>query len=68
MNAPCYNCQERKVGCHSGCERYLVYAEERDRERQDRLNARGLKGMAADHAISNEKFRKRTGASRFNGK
>ena len=24
-NAPCYGCQERKVGCHSNCEKYITF-------------------------------------------
>ena len=23
--APCKDCQERKIGCHSDCEKYLEY-------------------------------------------
>ena len=64
MVAPCLNCTAREPGCHSECEGYLAYAEERQRERQDRLNARGLKGLTVEHEIRNDKFRKRTGASR----
>ena len=25
MNAPCHKCEERHVGCHSGCERYIQW-------------------------------------------
>lgn len=24
-NNPCYECQERTIGCHSDCERYKVF-------------------------------------------
>lgn len=24
--APCYKCEERHIGCHATCERYLEYA------------------------------------------
>lgn len=34
MVYPCKNCQEREVGCHSKCERYL-----QKREEQDAINA-----------------------------
>lgn len=27
-NAPCKDCSERKVGCHSQCEKYKLYADE----------------------------------------
>lgn len=26
----CWNCQDRKVGCHARCEKYLQYAKERE--------------------------------------
>ena len=25
MNAPCHHCEERKLGCHSECERYQEF-------------------------------------------
>jgi hypothetical protein len=25
-NAPCYTCQERKVGCHSSCDKYIIFS------------------------------------------
>ena len=25
MNAPCYNCYERYIGCHDSCEKYREY-------------------------------------------
>lgn len=25
MNAPCYNCDERYIGCHDSCEKYREY-------------------------------------------
>lgn len=28
----CYGCTERKVGCHSKCERYLKWKEEYDKK------------------------------------
>ncbi len=26
----CYNCQERHIGCHSNCEKYLNYKRRKD--------------------------------------
>lgn len=26
----CWNCQERHIGCHAHCEKYLQYAKERE--------------------------------------
>lgn len=27
----CYGCEERHVGCHSGCERYLAWKKEQEK-------------------------------------
>lgn len=37
MSAPCYNCERRSAGCHSSCEDYKDFAQER-REYADRLH------------------------------
>ena len=47
--APCLNCKERKVGCHSTCEKYINYHNERvewnkkryeaNKKKQEVLNA-----------------------------
>lgn len=30
MNGPCLGCQDRVLGCHSKCERYLEYRRKKD--------------------------------------
>lgn len=35
--APCKGCSDRKIGCHSMCERYLAFAEYRKRINETRL-------------------------------
>ena len=37
MTAPCKNCPDRVVGCHSTCERYAEYAKEREEIRKNAL-------------------------------
>lgn len=32
-SVPCKNCSDRKVGCHSNCEKYLKYKAEMERQR-----------------------------------
>lgn len=32
MNAPCKNCPDRKIGCHSKCNKYSQFRKERDEE------------------------------------
>lgn len=29
MKNPCHNCEERELGCHGRCERYIEWANER---------------------------------------
>ena len=38
MTAPCKNCPEREIGCHSMCDRYIRYAKQREKIRQKRLH------------------------------
>ena len=32
MKNPCHNCEKRVVGCHSSCEDYKTFREEKDRQ------------------------------------
>lgn len=36
MDAPCKDCPDRVVGCHSSCEKYKAFREECDRNREQR--------------------------------
>lgn len=36
MRAPCKDCADRKVGCHSVCSRYLAWREEHEAEKRER--------------------------------
>lgn len=33
IDSPCHGCQERRKGCHAKCDKYLAYAEEREKAR-----------------------------------
>ena len=37
--APCKDCQEREVGCHSSCQRFLGWQEKHVEEKLTRKNA-----------------------------
>ncbi len=37
MRAPCKECPDRKIGCHSECARYITYRAEKDEERAKRM-------------------------------
>ena len=42
MTAPCKDCPDRVLGCHSSCDKYKAFREERDRELEQRkLQAMG---------------------------
>lgn len=57
MKAPCLNCTDRKVGCHSICEKYKVYREYKDKENE---KIRQSKRVYDDlYTIKNTKFRRR---------
>ena len=32
MNAPCKNCPDREIGCHSKCNKYSEFRKKRDEE------------------------------------
>lgn len=34
MNAPCYNCEDRYVGCHSKCKNYISFRQAKDEENE----------------------------------
>lgn len=36
MDAPCYRCADRKLGCHSECSKYRRYDEENKKNRKER--------------------------------
>ena len=37
MKAPCKDCPDRQVNCHSTCEKYIEYKKECDRLRQEHI-------------------------------
>lgn len=37
MKAPCKDCPDRQVGCHSTCEKYIEFKKEADEQRQERI-------------------------------
>ena len=46
MNAPCMNCSDREIGCHSHCDRYSEY-----RTVCDKIKAARETEKAADDAF-----------------
>ena len=57
MKGPCLNCTDRKVGCHSTCEKYKSYREYKDEENK---KIKQSKQIYSDlYAIKNTKFKRR---------
>ena len=55
MNAPCHNCKERYLGCHSVCYEYQAYQAERRRISRDRFK----QGMVDTHFITEAQKKKK---------
>lgn len=58
--APCMNCTERYMGCHSKCERYTEYSLLVNMERQERRGVAAKNGVHYDYHFERaEKERRR---------
>ena len=44
MKAPCYNCEDRQIGCHAKCERYQSFSDARKAENAKRLHESRIDG------------------------
>jgi hypothetical protein len=67
----CYGCEERQIGCHATCERYLAEKEALDQERESKYKKheerniiwdtylRGIKNMKGKRAKNNEKAKRK---------
>ena len=40
MANECFNCTERKVGCHGKCDKYIKFQKERKKIYEDRIKSR----------------------------
>jgi hypothetical protein len=43
MKNPCYDCQDREVGCHARCEKYIAWADERNRQNEEKMKEKERK-------------------------
>lgn len=48
MNTPCRGCEERRIGCHGGCERYLDWRGIRDQDIEQRIMRSGAEQYRND--------------------
>lgn len=58
MTAPCKDCPNRVVGCHSTCEQYIKYKEEQESVRRSR-RAESEKHVYAIQSIMERKRKRR---------
>lgn len=60
MLAPCKDCKERKVGCHSTCEAYKEFQRQNDVTKANRRKESDANGyVISSHLSANKKTRKR---------
>ena len=52
MSAPCVCCDERRVGCHAECERYMTWSAERRAAKE-----KDYENRVADRYIQESKIR-----------
>lgn len=50
-NTPCYKCENRKAGCHSECETYIVWKAENDAEREKRIKLGNKESIIKNYKI-----------------
>ena len=54
MDNSCYGCTDRKVGCHSKCEKYKAY-----KEKHDAINAKMAHERYMDNLLDGKKIENR---------
>lgn len=52
MKNPCHNCEERELGCHGRCKRYIAWSDDRRA-----LREKATAGRILDLHLSEEPFR-----------
>ncbi len=57
LNAPCYICKNKQIGCHDKCEIYKMYTEELERMRDNKRIVKGL--WTSDLAVSRGEYLRR---------
>lgn len=64
-DSPCKDCQERYLGCHSKCEKYIKY-HEANLERQKKIQElHEMNNDFYDNRMRNVRYRLKVGHKRF---
>lgn len=58
MNGPCWGCEERHIGCHSECPRYIEFAGMGEEIRREKQNAVMLADMSVRRTERKEKCKR----------
>ena len=71
IKPPCFKCAERKVGCHSSCEKYASFSKELGDIKDKRMKEFDRESMLVDYEI-NMKIKYKTdhmkiGISKYKG-
>ena len=55
MNAPCKGCPNRHPRCHGECERYLAFAEKKEKERMEKAKNNDTLGFLIYSKVKSKK-------------
>ena len=58
MTAPCKNCGDREIGCHSKCEKYRTFREPLDKAAIERNNLRKVYEVYDKEQVSRQQRNK----------
>ncbi len=56
---PCKHCDDREVGCHAGCDKYLNWRNEYQEAKQELNKARSEYDIVDDFVIANKQRNRR---------
>ena len=59
MRPPCYNCQEREVGCHSRCDKYKEWTAQLEKSKESKRQEQRLRDLEFNY--KKDKHRRLTG-------
>ena len=57
MSTPCKDCQDRVLGCHSTCEKYIEFSKNNNKLYEERLIEQRLKSFVFDNV--NKKYKEK---------
>ena len=55
--SPCFECQDRKSGCHADCDRYALYKEVHESEVEEIKKKRHLESLGFGPRMTDKQFK-----------